>query len=143
MAAPSRPPVRPSLPPRPNLPHKGSATGRPGNTGASAKSAREEVEATWGKLNTLKRHFDDHGADVGATDAIDYARKAHEFLQRALRENLPRKIDDQGVLRIYEPDTNTLGAYNPDGTTRTFYTPNPAVHGLPTNMDYWNGQPGH
>ena len=52
-----------------------------------------------------------------------YARKAHEFLHRALRENLPRKIDDQGVLRIYEPDTNTFGAYNPEGrralSTRT------------------------
>jgi hypothetical protein len=116
---------------------------RPSDAAAIAKSEREKVEASWGKLNTLKRHFDDHGADFGATDQIDYARRAHEFLQRAQRENLPRKIDDQGVSRIYDPATNTFGAYNPDGTTRTFYTPDPAVHGLPTNMDYWNSQPGH
>ena len=47
-----------------------------------------------------------------------------------------------GVIRVYDPTTNTFGAYNPTGTTRTFYKPDPSAHGYPSNLDYWNAQPG-
>lgn len=35
-----------------------------------------------------------------------------------------------------------FASYNADGTTKTFYRPDPARHHRPTNMDYWNDQPG-
>jgi pyocin large subunit-like protein len=97
---------------------------------------------TWGNPSTLDDHFDRHGGDFGATSAHDYARMASAFLQRALREGLPTKVDSRGVIRVYDPRTNTFASYNPDGTTKTFYKPDPAQHGYPTNMDYWNNQQG-
>ena len=38
-----------------------------------------------------------------------------------IQDNMPIKIDEEGVIRLYDPDTNTFGAYNPSGTTRTFF----------------------
>jgi filamentous hemagglutinin len=46
------------------------------------------------------------------------------------------------VIRIYDPATNSFGAFNPSGTTATLFKPDPAIHGLPTNWDYWLTQPG-
>ncbi len=95
---------------------------------------------SWGNLNTLDDHFARHGADFGATSADDYARQAFEFLQQP---GTLTKIDPKtGVIRVYDPATEAFGAYNPTGTTRTFYIPDPAKHGYPTNLDYWNAQPG-
>lgn len=39
--------------------------------------------------------------------------------------------------------SNTFGSFNPTGTTRTFFKPNPAMHGLLSNWDYWLSQPGY
>lgn len=95
---------------------------------------------SWGNLNTLDDHFARHGADFGATSADDYARQASEFLQQP---GTLTKIDPKtGVIRVYDPATEAFGAYSPTGTTRTFYIPDPAKHGYPTNLDYWNAQPG-
>lgn len=51
-------------------------------------------------------------------------------------------IDSNGVIRIYDPSTNTLGSYNWDGTIATFFKPDPLIHKYPTNWDYWLSQPG-
>ncbi|MBS0221255.1 MAG: hypothetical protein JSR91_10990, partial [Proteobacteria bacterium] len=96
----------------------------------------------WGKPETLTKHFKDHGADFGATSEEDYARKAQDFLRRAQLEQLPMKVDSRGDILVYDPTNNIFGAYNADGTTKTFYRPEPAIHGQPTNMDYWNSQRG-
>ncbi|CAB4243605.1 Pyocin large subunit-like protein (fragment) [Methylacidimicrobium sp. AP8] len=37
---------------------------------------------------------------------------AQEFLRRAQAEGLPTKVDSKGVIRIYDPATNTFGSYN-------------------------------
>jgi pyocin large subunit-like protein len=59
---------------------------------------------------------------------------ASEFLQESQKRGLPTKIDSDGVIRIFDPASNTFGAYNPDGTTRTFFKP--------TSPTYWDRQPG-
>lgn len=89
----------------------------------------------WGKPETLQEHFEEHGGDFGATGPDDYARQASDFLRRSQAEGLPTKIDEDGVIRTYDPDTNTFGSYNPDGTTRTFFKP--------TSPTYWDRQPGN
>lgn len=95
---------------------------------------------SWGNLSTLDDHFARHGADFGATSADDYARQASEFLQQP---GTLTKVDPKtGVIRVYDPATDAFGAYNPSGTTRTFYVPDPAIHGYPTNLAYWNAQAG-
>jgi hypothetical protein len=108
-----------------------------------AAGARHVSAAGWGDPGTLADHFDRHGADFGSTSAEDYSRQASEFLERGVRDQLPAKVDPRtGVIRIYEPSTNTFGAYNANGTTRTFYKPDVSVHGYRTNWDYWQDQRG-
>ncbi|HET8772057.1 MAG TPA: hypothetical protein VFM71_13825 [Gemmatimonadaceae bacterium] len=59
---------------------------------------------------------------------------ASDFLQRGLRDGLPTKIDTDGVIRIYDPTSNTFGAFNANGTTRTLFKP--------SSDTYWARQPG-
>ena len=96
---------------------------------------------TWGH-GDLMDHFGRHGAYFGAKSADEYADMASVFLQRSQATGLPTKVDANGVIRVYEPATNTFGSYNPNGTTKTFFKPDPAIHGYATNMDYWIDQRG-
>lgn len=89
---------------------------------------------TWGALSSLRDHFERHGSDFKAKDADDYARQAWEFLQRARAEGLPAKVDEDGVIRIFDPKTRAFAAYNRDGTTKTFFKPD--------SRDYYERQPG-
>lgn len=91
--------------------------------------------STWGRAETLADHFMRHGGDFAATSAEDYAQQASDFLVRSQAEGLPTKIAEDGVIRVYEPVTNSFGSYNPSGTTRTFFKPT-------RGLDYWNDQPG-
>jgi len=99
------------------------------------KGARDTAaSATWGNGASLADHFSRHGRDFGAKNPDDYARMAADFLQRARKEALPAKVDDAGVLRVFDPASGAFGAYNRDGTTKTFFKPN--------NPGYFDRQPG-
>ena len=89
---------------------------------------------TWGAPRSLQDHFERHGADFSAKSPDDYAAKAWIFLRRATAEGLPAKLDEEGVLRVYEPKTKTFASYNRNLTTKTFFKP-----GRP---DYFDAQPG-
>lgn len=101
--------------------------------GQAARKAPPTRE-TWGHLPSLQDHFDRHGRDFNAKDADDYARQAWEFLQRARAEGLPTKVDQDGVIRVFDPKTRAFGAYNREGTAKTFFKPN--------SRDYFDRQPG-
>lgn len=98
--------------------------------------------STWGNPKSLADHFARHGRDFGAKNAQEYAQKASDFLLKSRKKGFPTKIGPDGTIRVYDPKTNTFGSYRPDGSTRTFYKPDPSEHGYPTNLDYWNMQPG-
>jgi hypothetical protein len=116
---------------------------RSGRLGAGLGAARAFKGAnTWARPATLPDHFKRHGSAFSARTADDYAEMASNFFRRSQTERLPTKIDSSGTIRIYDPRTNSFGSYNPSGRTKTFYKPDPAVHGHPTNLDYWNAQPG-
>jgi hypothetical protein len=106
------------------------------------KGGRKHNPNYWGRPETLERHYRDHGKDFGSNSPGHYAHQAREFFRQCQMDRLPTKVGPDGVIRNYDPKTNTFGAYNADGTTRTFYKPDPASHKYPTNMDYWNAQPG-
>jgi hypothetical protein len=90
---------------------------------------------TWGDRGSLPDHFNRHGADFGAKNADDYAAKAWLFLQRAMDEGLPAKLDESdGTIRVWEGKTHTFAAYNRDFTTKTYFKPN--------SGDYFTRQPG-
>lgn len=92
------------------------------------------ARVTWGSLRTLEDHFDRHGADFRAASAEDYAAQAWLFLVRAIREGLPAKRDDTGVIRVFDPKSGAFAAYNSDGTTKTYFKPG--------RRGYFNDQPG-
>ncbi|WP_375481770.1 hypothetical protein [uncultured Jatrophihabitans sp.] len=111
-----------------------------GEEGAISKLASEANTAGtgvahWRDPATLGRHFRSHARDFGCSTEADYANEATAFYERGRAEGLPTKIDENGDIRIYDPQTNTFGSYAPDGTTRTFYKPS-------GGLKYWNRQPG-
>ena len=88
---------------------------------------------TWGNINTLLRHITDHASDFGIREIQDYVDLAHQFY---LDRNLYQiKIDKDGIIRVYDPNTKTFGSYNPDGTSRTLFKPR-------TGQKYFDKQPG-
>ena len=93
-----------------------------------------EILGSWGNPSSLPDHFARHGRDFGARNADEYALLAYQFLHRATIEPYRAKIDNQRVLRIYDPRTGSFGAYNSDGTTKTFFKPGRA--------GYFDRQPG-
>jgi hypothetical protein len=103
-----------------------------GQTGFLVHNAN--CPCSWGNPNTLEDHFLRHGPDFGSTSPEDYANQAAQFLQDSQANGLPTKIGPGGVIRVFDPATNTFGSYNPNGTTKTFYKP--------TSPNYWNTQPG-
>jgi RHS repeat-associated protein len=94
-----------------------------------------DTATTWGRANTLADHFARHGADFGAQTADEYANMASQFFQNSQRAGLPTKIDSQGVIRVFDPQTGAFGSFNPSGTTRTFFKP-------PNPPAYFGRQPG-
>ncbi|RIK43046.1 MAG: hypothetical protein DCC58_10205, partial [Chloroflexi bacterium] len=75
----------------------------------------------WADPNTLLDHFTRHGKQFGAATPDEYAKMAHEFFLRSQADRLPTKIDPStGIIRVYEPSTQTFGSYNADGSTKTF-----------------------
>ena len=97
---------------------------------------------SWSTPASLTKHFDKHGAEFGGVSEDEYASQASVFLQWSQAEGIPTKIDSAGVIRIYDPGTNSFGAFNADGTTRTFFKPNMGLRGRGTSWDYWVAQPG-
>jgi pyocin large subunit-like protein len=89
---------------------------------------------TWADMKTLENHYRRHGKDFGCTSENEYAADAAAFLQRARRERLPMKVDEHGVTRAYDPETDTFGSYSPDGKAYTFFKPR--------SRTYWDRQRG-
>jgi len=100
----------------------------------SRGAATVDPPSTWGDARTHARHFRDHGGDFGDASPREYADHASSFLTTAIQEGYPVKVDEDGIIRVYDEVTNTFGAYNPDGSTRTFFKP--------TSDTYWKRQPG-
>ena len=89
---------------------------------------------SWGNNDTLNDHYARHGKDVGATSAQDYAKKANDFYNN--RSNYQVKVDTDGVIRVYDSQTNVFGSYNVDGTTKTLFSPK-------SGQKYFDSQPGN
>lgn len=88
----------------------------------------------WGRPAKLDDHVTRHGGPLGAVDAEDYVRKASAFFRRGARGDLPMKVDDDGVMRIFDEASNTFGSFGPDGTVKTFFKPD--------RPGYWADQKG-
>lgn len=90
---------------------------------------------SFGSKDSLDYHFGKHRDEFDYPTKSSYAKGAQDFILRGVEEHAPTKVDDQGVIRIWDPETGEFGAFNPDGTTRTYFKP-----GKPGK--YWAKQPG-
>lgn len=90
---------------------------------------------SWGDSYSLQDHFNRHGKDFNANNPDDYAAKAWLFLQRAIDEGLPAKLDSSdGTIRVWDARSRSFAAYNRNFSTKTYFKPN--------SGDYFTRQPG-
>ena len=90
---------------------------------------------TKGFLNARQRnrHFTEHGADFGASNATDYEALADVFLGGSTPTGVEECTRKQGDKLRYDPKTEALGVIDAAGIIRTFYKPVPCVT-LPANV---------
>jgi hypothetical protein len=86
-------------------------------------------------------HFSDHGSDFGAKSPAEYEQQASTFLDGPKSANTLEKIRPQsGDAVRFDPATDEFGVLSRNSVIKTYYRPDPAVHGYPTNLDYFNAQ---
>jgi hypothetical protein len=95
--------------------------------------------AKFGSDAKLQDHFARHGGDFGAATATEYQGQADAFLTGPKPSGALEKIRPNGDIVRYNPVTDEFGVASPTAI-RTYYKPDPAVHGYPTNLDYFNAQ---
>ena len=102
---------------------------------AAATLTELPTSSSWANQRTLGPHFGRHGPDFESATPDEYAAGAAIFLQKAIRDGAQVKIDPEGVIRVFDPASNTFGSYNAEGRTRTFFKPKSST--------YWSRQPGN
>lgn len=88
----------------------------------------------------LLDHFHRHGSDFSAKDAAHYERLADTFLSGAAGTGVLEKLRSNGDRVRFDPSTSEFGIVKQGGTIRTYFKPDPAVHGFPSNLDYFHAQ---
>jgi hypothetical protein len=84
--------------------------------------------------------FRKHGGDFGAQTQAEYEQQAKDFLNGDLNSDTLEKVRPNNDVVRYNPKTNEFGVKTSSGTIRTYFSPDPAIHGFPTNLDYFNAQ---
>jgi hypothetical protein len=99
----------------------------------SSRQNRTSVENAY-------EHYGDHGGDFPrALNALKYVQEAHDFLHNPPSGALT-KTRTNGDTVVFDPSTDRFGVMNASGAPKTYFIPDPAVHGYPTNLDYYNAQ---
>lgn len=82
-------------------------------------------------IKNAYEHFKKHGAEFGSQNALDYVKKAQDFLKNPPPGTLV-KVDGRGT-KLYDPISNTFMSVDNAGNIRTMFKPTDA-------MIYWNKQ---
>jgi len=89
----------------------------------------------------LAQHFEDHKAELpAAASTEEYAALAEAFLFGARDENTLECFRPQGGFARYNQVTQEYGTVNANGFISTYMIPSPAIHGFPSNLDYFRGR---
>jgi hypothetical protein len=87
----------------------------------------------------LEDHFDSHRSDFDAASEEEYEDLADEFLGGRRRDStLECKRTRNGDVIRYDTATREFGIVSHDGIIKTYFKPNPAIHGEPTNLEYFH-----
>ena len=85
-------------------------------------------------------HWKKHGAEFPEfRNAKEYVEGAQRFVNQPPQGVLSR-VRANGDTVLYDQATNTFGVRAADGAPRTMFRPDPAQHGYPTNLEYFNAQ---
>jgi hypothetical protein len=102
----------------------------------------EDVEFTIPRFTSegeFNVHFKRHGRDFSAATPSEYEDQAASFLTTEGNTDILQTNRDGTIIR-FNPVTDEFGILGPDGQIHTYYRPNPAIHGYPTNRDYFDAQ---
>jgi RHS repeat-associated protein len=135
-------------------PEKSQPMSAPGTRGAPQLAPGEDqagteysVSGIWtpGKVKDPAKnadvHWKKHGAEFPEYGSKgEYIEGAREFLNSPPPGALTKTRATTGEVVVYDPVTNTFGIRTADGTPATLFRPDPAKHGYPTNVDYFNAQ---
>ncbi len=95
----------------------------PEDAAAGSAPVPQDLLDSWGKIERLDGHVEDHGPDFGTTDTATYFRLAVTYRDEMLAGDHPMTVDKYGNMRSYDLQTNTFAAYDADGTKKTFFKP--------------------
>jgi len=76
-------------------------------------------------LRQLNRHFQEHGADFGASDASNYEAQADVFLGEPRTSGVHECTRKKGDIIRYDPRSHAYGVLDSSGVIRTYYKPVP------------------
>lgn len=85
----------------------------------------------------LADHFKRHGHKLGAKTAAEYELLADQFLGGTKSSTTLEHIRHQGDLIRYDYKSDEFGILSNSGVIRTYFKPDPSIHGLATNADYF------
>jgi pyocin large subunit-like protein len=74
---------------------------------------------------------------VYAVNATTYEQLADMFLEGPRSTTTLEKIRSNGDKLRYDSKTNEFGILSSAGVIKTYFIPDPLVHRLPTNYDYF------
>jgi hypothetical protein len=82
-------------------------------------------------------HFIKHGAEFASKSASQYERAASRFMSGRPARGTMEAVRKNGDIIRYNPKTEEFAVMRKDGTIRTYFKPDPKIHGLKTNEDYF------
>lgn len=89
----------------------------------------------------LADHFQKHASTFqDVLTQIEYLMRAERFLFGAIGATVAECVRGNGGRARYDPATEEYGTVRPDGFIATYFIPDPAVHSLPTNRDYFESR---
>jgi hypothetical protein len=116
-----------------------------GPTTTAVAAPRQPISVVRGRSNRPS------ATEIGRKIAVrppasdrDRSEIAVRPLQKPIRDasshNSLTKTRANGDVVIYYPPSNVFAVRLPSGAPKTMFRPDPAAHGYPTNLDYFNAQ---
>jgi hypothetical protein len=86
-------------------------------------------------------HFTRHGADFGASSEAAYELLAIQFMNGGLSATIIEGVRrSNGDLIRFDRTTQAFAVMRSDGIIRTFFKADPAIHGLSSNLKYFQNE---
>jgi len=96
----------------------------------SSTNSKSSVENALGHWNSHRAEFPE------LKNALQYVKFARDFLNSPPATALTR-VRPNGDVVVFDPVSDTFGVRTSSGTPKTLFKPKPAIHGWPTNLDYY------